>query len=569
MALNKAFVLPSPWALFDPKAESAGYGRMPLSVANDTIVEAGRPIYLAVPANKKVRVSGYKMAVHLVGADFLLGSEAYTLYLLSVGVRPSERNLEVDFDGERAGKIKILGYLPRPAYSAGTDNADIPETRAETLDGFLLQLVNLIQMTEDPQYEEYQIVWDRLQNAWNDEDAERTIPPMSLIVRHAHKYGSLVRDLIEKPRHLLRRQRELTNVDRVQQLDVSCVRWLSRQPGETVYERAGPRQKIMAVQRQESINTLENRVLRDFAVRTTREATQYTRHYEKLKSTPRWADVYSYGRRCHRAMKELVALDVSQVQQPVVPNFVLLQDSRYRFLWQGYLELLRRKEEEDECWRWQHRLWLDCSRLLMHLSLRQGSEFTSVAEVPLRINSEQVRGVWSLIGSQSGVWAYSSNDNETYIISLIWTTDIFHPKIGDWLSGLGCNTCLHIERLSDHAEGYIAMWGYHQFADAIEDLQNLSESCSRAIHALSSYHSLTTDQGLNIRGLILASDAYKETVKQGVLQEKLQSKFHKTDTVVAMRVGAARADLKSTMSRLSKLLKSQITKLFDGATSDV
>lgn len=558
----RLFVLPSPWALFDAKGDEGDYGRLPLDPEAVTEVQAGRPIYLAVPAGAEVRVSGYKMAAHRMGKTYRWRDEQYALYLLSVGVRPDENSLQIDVDGERAGLVAVNGYLARPEFSAGTDNAEIQQIRAELLDGFLLSVVNLIQMTSDPQYEKFQIVWDRLQIAWGDFQAESTIPPMALIVRHANKIASLVRDLIRKPRHLLRRQRELTSVDRVQQLDVSCVRWLSRQPGTTVYERAGPRQKIMAVQRHESFDTLENRVLRDFAIRTSREASRYGNIYQRLKETARWKLVHRYGRRCHRAVAELNELKIRQLTPPLIPNFVLLQDIRYRPLWRAYLDLIRRQDAEDECWRWQHRLWLDYVRLITHLSIRQADGFESIAEVPLRIAQEQARGVWSLIPSQSGTWVYKSRENEEFFVSMVWNSDMDHPKSEAWMSGLGCSSYLHIARLSDNAESYVLLWGFHGMQDESEQLEALAHSCERSLAAVREMRRVNYDENLLLRGIVFVSDPYGGTSKLPISPNAPLQKFYHSGDVSAVRIRASRDDIIRVSRSLSNLIPALIRNQF-------
>ena len=124
-------------------------------------------------------------------------------------------------------------------------------------------MVDLIRLAEDPAVAWYESGWARLSHAWTGDHISLTDPPMALIVRHADTLLRLLTDLGRHPRHILSRTRAMLPVDRVQQLDVASVRWLSRQPGREVYERAGPRQRILAVRRFEDLDTLENRVLRD------------------------------------------------------------------------------------------------------------------------------------------------------------------------------------------------------------------------------------------------------------------------------------------------------------------
>jgi hypothetical protein len=50
-------------------------------------------------------------------------------------------------------------------------------------------------------------------------------------------------------------------VGRVQEIDRRAMLWFARQPGETLADRAGDDQRVLAVAREENFDTLENRVL--------------------------------------------------------------------------------------------------------------------------------------------------------------------------------------------------------------------------------------------------------------------------------------------------------------------
>lgn len=575
------YVLQTPWSFFDKKAEAAGYGRLLLGASEIPIVRSGRPILIAAPRGATVRPSGFKMAAHpLPGRCWTMDGE-YQLFLLSVGVRPSEGDIDIEVDGVPSGKIHVEGYVPRPTFSAGRFGTNTPEWRAEQLDLFLLGLIDLVQMVRDPDYEKYQIVWDRLQNAWMDETAERSIPPLSLIVRHADHYANLVRDLLSKPRRFLRRQRELTPIDRVQQLDIACVRWLSRQPGNTHYERAGPRQRILAVQRDETLDTLENRVMRDFCMRTHREATRYTKRYERFRDTFRWASVNRHGQRGKRAVGALVEAGVTNVSPPVTPNFVLLQDSRYRHLWRAYLEILRLQDEEDECWRWQHRLWNDFVHLLVHLSLRQIHGAFQVAEQPLRINHEQERGIWTALGDLSGVWQIdlgkTGNEADAIVLSLIWNLSENPPDFAAWAPGLGCDAFIRAQRLSDQSEAYIALWGYHTFSAETEDVAVVAQSCDRAIQTMTTVYGHSTDTDFRLKGLVLLSTPFglSRSIDSTAVPQPRRPKPHDylpnhphersahEERASVLRVGSNRTDLIHAMSRIRMIVIAQLQSLFD------
>ena len=565
MAPPATYVLHAPWSLFDRKADEAGFMRVPLSKDSCPCIPAGRPIYIATTPDVDVRPSGFKMAAQPLPGRFRIQENEFQLYLLSVGVRPTEGELEIEIDGAPSGRIFIDGYTPRPTFSAGKFGTGTPELKAEQLDLFLLAIVDLIQMVADPRYELYQIVWERLQYAWMDEQAESTIPPLSLIVRHADHYANLVKELLEKPRRLLQRQRDLTPVDRVQQLDVACVRWLSKQPGTTHYERAGPRQQILAVRRHETINTLENRVLRDFSLRTHREASRYTKRYDSFSQTHRWKSVNRHGQRCKRAIGELIEAGVTSVNPPVIPNFVLLQDTRYRHLWRAYLEIMRLQDEEDECWRWQHRLWSDFTHLLLHLSLRQWDGLVSVAEHPLRIHKEQERGAWAAVENLSGVWMKSltkpDGSSEEVVLSLIWNIQEPTPPFAAWLPGLGCDAAIRIQRLSDQAESYIALWGYHGFSADPLDIEKLAASCGRSVANMRTIYGLSGNEEFNLKGLVLVSTPFGFTEEADYMPARLIQKLASGDDTVALRVGVQRAAIKRAMRSISSIIEHQVTTL--------
>lgn len=349
--------------------------------------------------------------------------------------------------------------------------------------------------------------------------------------------------------------RGLTPVDRVQQLDISCVRWLSRQPGTKVYERAGPRQRILAVQRHQSVDTLENRVLVDFAKRTKLSASKYSKRYEKLKKSDRWALVDLYGRRSHRMGRDLREAGVSTIHPPIVPNFVLLQDVRYRRLWKAYLELLRQSDEEDECWRWQHRLWLDYTRLLVHLSVRANENFLPLAETPLRINEEQARGSWvSMSGQQSGAWLALPETADESVVSLIWSLTSNHQKIQPWMHALGCQAIFHIQRLSDSREAYVALWTYHSFSNSRPDLESLGQSAKNAIENCQHNARLVEDVEISLTGLVIASD----------FQEPHRLRVHGTENgeVIVLKTGITHSSRQTVFRQLPKSLIDHIQTMF-------
>jgi hypothetical protein len=551
---DKFFALTAPWAHFDPNVDDMPFARKQLSPTEPTRVASGFPIFLVNGKGQEVRVSGHQMAVHQLGTPYNLGGKDYSLSLLSVGVLHSEEELEIEVDGEHVGTIQFIDFLPRPTFSAGKNNTNIPAKRAEELDIFLLTIIDLLQMANDPQYRSEQVVWDRISKAWTEETSANSVPPMALIVRHAEKLSKLTRELHSTPRLILQRVRELTPLDRVQQLDIASVRWLSRQPGENEYERAGPRQRIMSVQRHQSVDTLENRVFTDFANRTYNAAITYINRYKNLSNSERWKKVNVYGRRSKRISQDLKANGVANVIQPVVPNFVLLQDTRYRRIWRAYQELRRQKNEEDECWRWQHRLWSDYAKVLLHLALRISEDFTPLAEMSLRVREEQQRGIWVGGNSQSGTWVHGKSPENETAVSLIWSMSSDHHKIHPLMSGLGCQAMLHVQRLKDRREAFIPVWTYHAFGLNRPDLKELANSAARALKNCTNNAQLVEDLDLDMKGIMIVSNFEAPGFIKMELNEKRD--------VIVVEGGAGYNSRKQMLHQLPKVTSQQITSIF-------
>lgn len=181
----------------------------------------------------------------------------------------------------------------------------------------------------------------------------------ALIVRIATEVGELIEAVCRCPRRVLRRERALERMDRVSQVDAACLRWISRQPGRTVIEKAGPRQQLLSVVRIEHADTPENRVLRDFAVRAIRAADAYCVENRSFSTSARVQRVGRFGRTLRRLLKETEIGRVAPLSGTPEPNYVLMFDARYKQIWYWYVKLRRLQQEQEDLWRWRHRTWAE------------------------------------------------------------------------------------------------------------------------------------------------------------------------------------------------------------------
>lgn len=495
------FALPNPWAFHDWNGPQE-LRRQRLG-ASAVRIPSGGPLFLAAPEGSRLIAGGRRRGVQPETGVFKHFEGSYTLSSVSIGTRPEEKRLLVSGNGAMLGEIELDGYVPRAGWTAGRHGGAPTSFRAEALDRFIELTIERIRAAEGVSLG--RPVWERLAEAWMSDQWLIREPPISLIVRHARRMRLIIADIASRPRRLLQRHHELIRVGQVQQLDASCVRWLSRQPGRNVFERAGPRQRILAVTREETIDTLENRVLRDFSERSGDVARRYLMRYERLSASMRWRLVEGYAEECARIARELGARAVSRAKPPVVPNYALLQERRYRSLWRAYRELLKNIDDQDELWRWQHRLWADFCRLAVHVALRQAAGAHGVvAELPLRIAGEQQRGRWSLIGGQSGVFVLERR-GRNFVFSLVADLAERHPMVSPWMFSLGASAALHVQALDNGREARLVIWAIHEAGEQVASLAELARSAERAMSDCLRDWERYYDEKETAGGLVIAS----------------------------------------------------------------
>lgn len=171
-----------------------------------------------------------------------------------------------------------------------------------------------------------------------EETFTRKGPRAGLETTLARELPAVLTQVFDRLRKVLRREREPQHVGRVEQLDAECLRWLTRQPGYTVAQKAGPRQRVLAVVRRENYNILENRVLRDLLLRTERLAERWLEENER--SFPGHETVKAVkrlGNLCRKGLELEVLQGVSPLHDIPKPNYVLTQDALYRRIWDAYL----------------------------------------------------------------------------------------------------------------------------------------------------------------------------------------------------------------------------------------
>lgn len=206
---------------------------------------------------------------------------------------------------------------------------------------------------------------DVLLDAWR-QSSLRDEPRLAFIVKMAESLGHLLGDVCQLPRTQLMRQRRYQAAGRVQEIDATCLRWLARQPGYTVAEKAGAKQQALGVDRVEDADTLENRIVRELVRQARSSCSRYLAENANDAAHPRVQSVREFKRTLDHTWQRSPIARVGGLTGTPHPNYVLQRDPRYRPLWKAYVMLMKQNLQRAQAWRWRHRVWAEtCSVALL------------------------------------------------------------------------------------------------------------------------------------------------------------------------------------------------------------
>ncbi|MFC6689637.1 hypothetical protein [Jhaorihella thermophila] len=283
-------------------------------------------------------------------------------------------------------QIAGLPARPRIGLEPRTEEETVALAASARMHRVLARIHEVEGALDDPEN-----LWPRLQAAWDRAENEAD-PRMAEIVRQSQQTRPHVLQLESRIRRVLRRNREMVPLDRVQEMDRASMLWMVRQPGRSIAERAGADQRVLAIARHEDFNTLENRVFHAYLRLAERFARQWLREHKTAQSSQRYRNVESYQRLCRRLSRELRELNVGVADPDVTDNYVLMEDRAYRAIRRAWDKLLRQNKAEDELWAWQAQSWTDFCVLAVTLALHGLDEAQLLAQAPLIWLDEAVQG---------------------------------------------------------------------------------------------------------------------------------------------------------------------------------
>lgn len=230
---------------------------------------------------------------------------------------------------------------------------------------------------------------------------------LALIVKLAREIAQILGLVCDGPRVVLRRSREFQSIAKIQEIDPSCLRWLARQPGRDVYERAGSRQQLLGVVRREDSDTLENRMVKDLLHRARIECGNYISLNRDFSNHDRVRVVSNFRRHLIKWEKHSEIAHAKRLTGPVHPNYVLLHEPRYKKLWDAYQLLLSQQKQKDDIWRWRARTFSESCEFGLLGLLRQQARRSLFDKSDVLIHLEAITGKFVSTDTQFGPTGHS------------------------------------------------------------------------------------------------------------------------------------------------------------------
>lgn len=172
----------------------------------------------------------------------------------------------------------------------------------------------------------------------------------------------------DRPKRVLRRIHDQERVEKVREIDTKCLTDLARRPGAILAEKAGPKQRILAIRRTESIDTLENRVARHCCELVNLASRRYLNRNSQYtaEESERISGVEKLHRFAAQIPRKESFMGVRRMTEPCrQPNYTLMQNADYHRIWKSYVELVRNEDLRNQLWLWSRRLWADYMKVYL------------------------------------------------------------------------------------------------------------------------------------------------------------------------------------------------------------
>ena len=337
--------------------------------------------------------------------------------------------------------------------------------------------------------------WEKMPACIREYGGDTSVQKRSLIGSIAEEMSQRVQELVHAAKRMLVHERKLLPAAKAGEMDAGCMHWYFQQPGKNPIEKASSnRQRLKALSRRETFNTLENRVFKEFLQRCIRECQQYISVICSGKTDTGYAkEVGRYSSICSDLLKRPMWEDVGTLESGARPNYVLQNDARYRKIWELYQKLLRKQDEEDWMWAWQGNTWADICRLLLGTALFSMAKdkalhvrVTPLARAACGFLGEQIQGIRILKGSEPGPFLLSGPNNKA-VLEIVHADEMEKHVPASSLGSTGGSMYFVIKPLRGLREKatlarVIIVWPVHSLASTLKlDLYALKESAESGL----------------------------------------------------------------------------------------
>ena len=374
-------------------------------------------IYIVVPKGVGVRLSGYR-AVQPKQLAPIRDVDVCRIPLPRKGTVAGDGVQHLAIEGENIElDWKARGVVVEKAGDAETWSAERINA-LETVEGVGGQ------------------VWPVLAARYAKKSESQYDPKTQVLREHAERMPGVVTRILRDPKRRLGREDRVVAVERATEVSAESFAWLMRQSGRNPEEKA--QRGVMCSVRTTEYDTLENRVVRDYTVRTVQEV-QRVRHPEPILT--RWA------RDCHWTDRGLRDLGVARPQGHVQANQVLRMNPDYRRVWEARKELLDQMEKAELLWCWQGETWNELALCLFKAAMakyEQPSEeegWQAVIRSPIRMRRGQHEGRWIETDQQTaGIWVHLARGRVLRLLggppvaacrAILYEIDREHQPIGE------------------------------------------------------------------------------------------------------------------------------------------
>lgn len=216
---------------------------------------------------------------------------------------------------------------------------------------------------------------------------------------------------------MLRRVHQRQKLAKIQEMDHQALRVLSQTPGRTPAEKAGPRQELVAVVKEDTSDLPENAVLIWSARRLKQMAHAYCRRNENWRGQERFSAVQRLGRLLDGILYHPNLQEVGVLHHHLItPTYCFQFEHRYRHIWNAYVRIRRQDQAIDDVWRWQGHLWGTTARLILSSLFLDANGWEEVRPSTPYFRLEGACGDWTAGPSVPG--PYSSSIGKCEIVDL-------------------------------------------------------------------------------------------------------------------------------------------------------